>query len=216
MAAGAAAAVAVAVLVLSSGAPAAAADGDGPCFRWSGQIPLQQAVRTHTCVEMAPGRWVLDRYLILPAGHTLRGDPSAPRAAIRLEAGPGWINTQGDGVVNDDGTGGEVARVEHFLIDGNNIATGGIGARKIHIEDMAIEEGSCSGVAIAGEGSPSSRNWIRANGRNPSCFGPPGAGIYAVTQEPNSAPAYYAPTVSRELHPGKQRTGPRPRRRLVR
>ena len=166
------------------------------CLVWAGEIPLQQAVRDNTCVQMLAGTYLLDRFLILPAGHILQGDPAVSRDDIVLRAISGWVNTEGDGVVNDDGFGGPMAVMRHFTVDGNGLATGGIGARRIHVEDMAIQGGKCWGVAVAGEAVTLNNNWIHHNGADPTCYGAPGAGIYMVTQKPTGAPSAYAPKVT--------------------
>jgi parallel beta-helix repeat protein len=132
---------------------------------------------------------------MLPGGHQLQGDPSVPRDAIVLQAGPGWINNAGDGVVNDDGFGGPVARVHHFTVDGAGISTGGIGARRLLVDDMVVRGGKCWGVAVAGDLMTVQNSWIHRNGADPTCFGAPGAGIYMVTQHVSGRPSVYAPVV---------------------
>jgi hypothetical protein len=166
---------------------------------FTGELTLQDTVRQHQCVQLPAGVHLIDRYLMLPGGHVLQGDPTVPREAIVLQATAGWINNAGDGVVNDDGFGGPVATVQHFTVDGAGIATGGIGARRMIIDDMGIQGGKCWGVAVAGELMSVSNSWIHHNGADPTCFGAPGAGIYMVTQHLSGKPSVYAPVVTRNF-----------------
>lgn len=192
---------AVAVVAVASavvgGAPAAepAAAQAGTCVVYTGAEPLQEAVWRDPCVQLPAGEYVLDRYLMLPGGHQLQGDPTVSRDAVVVKAGPGWVNNVGDGVINDDGFGGPVATVTHLTIDGASIATGGIGARRLLIDDVVVRGGRCWGVAVAGELMTVQNSWIHSNGADPTCFGAPGAGIYMVTQLGAGRPAMYAPVV---------------------
>ena len=74
------------VLFLLSGVAHAAEAATGSCTSWSGQGNLQDVVRDETCVEIQPGTYVLTRYLVIPDGHTLPGNPSVARDDIVLQA----------------------------------------------------------------------------------------------------------------------------------
>lgn len=194
--AGVAAVAAVAAASAVFAGPAAdPAVAQGHCAVFTGDRPLQDAVNQNVCVQLPAGTHVIDRYLRLPGGHQLQGDPTVARDAVVLQAGPGWINNAGDGVVNDDGFGGPVATVTHLTVDGAGIATGGIGARRLLIHDVVVRGGKCWGVAVAGELMTIQNSWIHHNGADPACFGAPGAGIYMVTQLGGGRPSVYSPVV---------------------
>jgi parallel beta-helix repeat protein len=192
---GAAVLAALALVAVSLGLASTPASAQG-CVVWAGQLTLQQTVNQNNCVQLPPGLHILDRYLILPSGHTLQGDPSVSRDQVVLAATEGWVNNQGDGVVNDDGFGGQVATLRHFTIDGRGVSTGGVGARRLAVDDMAVTGGTCWGVAVAGEKMTVTNSWIHHNGADPRCFGAPGAGIYMVTQKPAGQPSVYSPVVT--------------------
>lgn len=177
---------------IGAGPPLAGAQG---CFAWSGQIPLQQAVDANLCVEVQAGTYELDQYLLIADGRLLRGDPDVPRDQIVLRARAPWNTNGNEGVV----TGFQpphtsVATIRHLTVDGNNLATGGIGASDLTIEDVIVRNGRCWGVAIVGPNMTVTGSRVEHNGADPACPSPPGAGIYAAAN--GAAYGMYLPRIT--------------------
>ncbi len=174
-------------------APAAQA-ASGSCASWSGQGSLQDLVRMETCVELQPGTWVLTRYLVIPDGHTLRGNPAAASEDIVLRAGKGWNGNGNEGVVNGAQPPHRAqATVRHFTIDANYTSTGGVGAANLVVDDMVVRGARCWGVAIVGSDMEVTGSAIRFNGHDRTCPSPPGAGIYVAAN--HAAVGNYAPFI---------------------
>ncbi|MEZ5262619.1 MAG: right-handed parallel beta-helix repeat-containing protein [Acidimicrobiales bacterium] len=190
------AAAAVGALGLAAAAvavepPGAAAQA---CFAWSGQVPLQQAVDANTCVEVQAGTYDLDQYLLIADGRTLQGDPDVPREQIVLRARAPWNTNGNEGVI----TGFQpphvaVATVRHLTVDANGLATGGLGASDLTIDDVVVRNGRCWGVAIVGPNMTITDSRIEHNGADPACPSPPGAGIYAAAN--GTAYGVYLPRI---------------------
>ncbi|MCC6434780.1 MAG: right-handed parallel beta-helix repeat-containing protein [Acidimicrobiales bacterium] len=164
------------------------------CFAWSGQVPLQQAVDANICVEVQAGTYDLDRYLLIADGRTLQGDPDVPREQIALRARAPWNTNGNEGVI----TGSQpphvaVATIRHLTVDANGLATGGLGASDLTIDDVVVRNGRCWGVAIVGPNMTITDSRIEHNGADPACPSPPGAGIYAAAN--GTAYGVYLPRI---------------------
>lgn len=165
------------------------------CTAWAGEIPLQEAVDAADCVEIQAGTWVLDHWLTLTDGKTIVGDPAAGRAQVVLKAGPGWVTNGNEGVVMGARPGlSPVATVRHLTLDADGLATGGIGASDLVVDDVIVRGGRCWGVAIVGFNMSVTNSTIEGNGADAGCPSPPGAGIYVAA---NGVPfAAYAPRIT--------------------
>ena len=149
--------------------------GAQTCFAWSGQLPLQQAVDANLCVEVQAGTYDLDQYLLIADGRLLQGDPDVAREQIVLRARAPWNTNGNEGVI----TGFQpphtsVATIRHLTVDANHLATGGIGASDLTIDDVVVRHGRCWGVAIVGPNMTVTDSRIEQNGADPSCPSPPG------------------------------------------
>lgn len=154
-----------------------------PCFRWHGQITLQDAVNQNPCVEIQAGTWSITVQISMPAGHTLAGQGMG---ATTLKAVQPWIgNGQALGteaVVHNNGQPDVV--IKNLTIDANNTATAGIGAhgRNMTVDSVTVKGAKCNGIAIAAAGWVVQNSLIQGNGF--VCpVEPPGSGIYIIRQE---------------------------------
>lgn len=180
----------ISVLTVSLPGPASGAD----CFAWSGQLPLQEAVRTHPCVQIQPGVWSLGHYVVVPPGRTVQGVPGGDPAATVLHAGAGWQNTIAEGILSDDGTNGAPFTVTGLTLDGRNVATAALCCRGFTAREVVLQGGRCYGLGIAGVRVDVSASLIRRNGFWSGCPSPPGAGVYATTTA--AGPSPWAPRIT--------------------
>lgn len=154
-----------------------------PCFRWYGQIALQDAVNQNLCVEIQAGTWTTTVQISMPASHVLSGQGMDRTILKAVEP---WIgngqNSDSDAVVHNNGQPDVVIR--NLTIDANNTATDGIGAhgRNMTIDSVTVKDAKCSGIAIAAAGWVVQNSLIQGNGF--ACpVEPPGSGIYIIRQE---------------------------------
>ena len=153
------------------------------CFRWTDQVPLQDAIDQHACVVLQPGLWTTRRQITLPAGHSLLG--SGMSVSILQAAAP-WIGNGVDNlseaVIHNNGQPGVV--VKYLTVDANYLASDGIGAsgRDTTITAVTVRHARCDGIAIAAAGWTVQDSIIQGNGAQ--CHtGVPGSGIYVKRQE---------------------------------
>lgn len=177
-------------LVGPQSGPASAA----ACFAWSGQVPLQQAVNTNTCVQIQPGVWSIDHYVVVPAGRTVQGTPGGDPAATVVRAVQPWENTVAEGILNDDGTNGTPFTVTGLTLDGRNLATAALCCRGFTARGVILQGGRCYGLGIAGVRVDVDSSLIQGNGFWSGCPSPPGAGVYAITTA--AGPSPWAPRIT--------------------
>ena len=147
----------------------------GPCFLWSDQVPLSQALSVNGCVAVAPGTYPITKPIVVPKGKTLRG-ASTSRSAAKFIAGPGFSGAQ---IVTDDLSNGAIATVSSLTFDMAG-RTNGVGARRLCATNLEVKNGTCWGVAIVGTGFTVAGSDIHHNGADPGCPGAPGGGIYVT------------------------------------
>ena len=127
-------------------APPAPPADDG-CFKWSGGTTLQDATNAHACVEVQAGTFVTATPVIVPAGHTIRGKG---RDVSTITVPPQtWKLTPHDAVI---GTFYHSVTVRDLTIDGQGVATYGVGASGMTIDSCIIKNMRCSAVGIAKPG----------------------------------------------------------------
>ncbi len=154
-----------------------------PCFKWYGQIPLQDAVNHYPCVEIQAGTWTTHVQISMPAGHVLAGQ-GMDRTILKAEQP--WIgngqNSDSDAVVHNNGHSDVMIR--NLTIDANNTATDGIGAhgRNMTVDSVRVKNAKCDGIAVAASGWLVQNSLIEDNGFVcPTRL--PGGGIYVIRQE---------------------------------
>ena len=164
------------------------------CLPWSGATSLQSALDQNVCTEIQPGVYTVNAYLLIPDGHTLQGNPTQPRNTMVVKPGGMWNGNGFEGVINGTQPPHAAPSVlRHFTVDGSGLSTGGAGASDMVVDDMTIRGGRCWGVAIVGPNMTVTNSLITANGADPSCPSPPGAGIYVAANQ--VAYGDYAPKI---------------------
>lgn len=153
------------------------------CFKWYGQMALQDAVNQNLCVEIQAGTWTTAVQISMLASHVLSGQGMDRTILKAVEP---WIgneqNSDSDAVVHNNGQPDVVIR--NLTIDANNIATDGIGAHghNMTIDSVRVKNARCDGIAIAAAGWVVQNSLIEGNGL--VCpTGLPGGGIYVIRQE---------------------------------
>lgn len=154
-----------------------------PCFRWYGQIALQDAVNQYPCVEIQAGTWTTTVQISMPASHVLSGQGMDRTILKAVEP---WIgngqNSDSEAVIHNNGQPDVVIR--NLTIDANNTSTDGIGAhgRNMTIDSVRVKNAKCDGIAVAAAGWVVQNSLIESNGL--VCpTGLPGGGIYVIRQE---------------------------------
>jgi parallel beta-helix repeat protein len=181
---------ATAAILAVSGPPAVAED----CTAWAGEISLQAAVDANACVEVQPGTYMLDKYLLIADGRTLQGNPDHPRSEMVIRAAPPWNTNGNEGVITGfQPPHTDIATIRHLTIDGAGLATGAIGASDLFIEDVVATGGRCWGIAIVGPKMTVLNSAIHGNGADPACPSAPGAGLYIAVNGPGYGS--YAPVI---------------------
>ncbi|MBM7791046.1 right-handed parallel beta-helix repeat-containing protein [Tenggerimyces flavus] len=170
--------------------PSAAAD----CFGWSGQLPLRDAVSANACVQVAPGVWDVDDFVVVPAGHTVRGTPGGDRSATVLRAVQPWENTVAEGILNDDGSNGAPFVVADLTLESGGLATSALCCRGFTARNVVLQGARCYGLGIAGVRVDVTDSLIRHNGAWSGCPSPPGAGVYVVSTV--AGPSNWAPRIA--------------------
>lgn len=163
------------------------------CHEWSGETALQDAVNQNECVQVQPGVWEFDHYIVVPAGHTVQGVPGGDPADTVLRAVGPWENTAAEGILNDDGTSGTPFTVTDLTLDGANLSTAALCCRAFTARDVVLEGGRCFGFAVAGVGVDIRESTIRGNGAWEGCPSPPGAGVYVIST--SDGPSNWAPNI---------------------
>lgn len=187
----------VSELSLRAYLPLVVAGKGTPCFRWYGQIALQDAVNQNLCVEIQAGTWTTSVQISMKAGHTLTGQGTD---ATILRAVQPWIgNGQKPGteaVVHNNGQPDVV--IKNLTIDANNMATDGIGAhgRNMTVDSVRVTNARCDGIAIVTSGWTVQRSTIENNGFACETTGNPGAGIYIQRHDDDG---YYRPRIVNNL-----------------
>jgi parallel beta-helix repeat protein len=170
------------------------AEAEG-CTSWAGETSLQAAVDANLCVEVQPGTYTLEKYLLIADGRTLQGDPDHPRSAMVIRAIAPWNTNGNEGVITGfQPPHTDVATIRHLTIDGAGLSTGAIGASDMLIEDVAATGGRCWGIAIVGPNMTVRDSVIEGNGMDPGCPSAPGAGIYVAVN--GTGYGAYAPIIT--------------------
>jgi parallel beta-helix repeat protein len=175
------------------------------CTPWAGENRLQDAVNLNACIEIQPGIYTITEYLVVPDGHTIRGNPAYPRSDMVLKPGATWNGNGMEAVINGQQPPHTTpVNLPHFTVDGLNVSTGGVGAANMNVNDMVVRGARCWGVGIVGPAMRVTNNLIEHNGASTTCPSAPGAGIYVAANGVEYAE--YAPFI--QYNEIRNNTGP--------
>ena len=145
----------------------------GGCLDVADLKLLQDAINKNSCVRLAAGTWNIDKYIILPSGHTLKG--FAQDKTI-IKASPAWISNGVEGLV-DVRSEKAHATIQNLTLDAANLATYAMATKGVMLDHVTLTAGKCSALGVTGKNLVLSNSLITKSGFVCSSS-PPGAGIY--------------------------------------
>lgn len=123
------------------------------CLKWTEQVPLQEAVDAHDCVEVQAGTWTLSVGVNVAPGKTLRG-VGAEAATLRADPAT-WTFGCCDAIVSDTLPADPAADpflVSDLTIDGEGVATYDVCCRGYEARDLVLRDSRCSAFGAVGTG----------------------------------------------------------------
>ena len=134
---------------------------------------LQDAINKNKCVKLAAGTWLLDKYIILPTGHSLKG---VSQNQTIIKASPAWVSNGMEGLI-DVRSEKAHAGIQNITLNAANLATYAMATKGVTLDHVTLTGGKCSALGITGKNLVLSNSLITKSGY--LCkVSPPGAGIY--------------------------------------